>query len=286
MRNAVAFITLSVVSATAFQARASTVTVQNTTDVVAYNDGSSPGPTDYYGNSAVGSTSIGANFETSSLAYTTTLLASGNYSVNLQYTTLFSGSETLNGQQIYYPDIFLRTPDSGYSTAPFDYAISLGDETKNGGLAAGFYAISGASNYLTSQQVWSSRSGFTYGGQYTNTAAYQPGAAGYVGYNAPVVLTSGKKLGAAAITTGQAGSAYTLSAKITLTAAEAAGFIDGADIFWGTGDCANGSFLADFTAGGGGGPTGVVPEPAALLLVGVGIGCIGLIRRKQQASFG
>ncbi len=278
MRNAVAFITLSLVSVTALQARANTVTVQNTTDVVAYNDGSSPGPTNYYGNSAVGSTSVGSNFETSQLAYTTTMLASGNYSIDLQYTTMFSGSENLNGQQIYYPDIFLRTPEAGYSNASFNYAISLGDETANHGLAAGFYSVS---SYLTSQQVWSSRSGFTYGGQYTNTTAYQPGTAGYVGYNAPVVLTAGTKLGGAAITTAQVGSSYTVSAKITLTAAEAAGFIDGADVFWGTGDCANGSFLASFAPGGSGGPTGVVPEPAALLLVGVGMGCIGLVRRKK-----
>ncbi len=279
MRNAVAFITLSVVSATALQAHATTTTVQNTTDVVAYIDGSSPGPTNYYGNSAVGSTSIGSNFETSQLAYTTTLLASGNYSIDLQYTTLFSGSETLNGQQIYYPDIFLRTPESGYSNASFNYAISLGDETANHGLAAGFYSVS---SYLTSQQVWSGRSGFVYGGQYTNTTAYQPGTAGYAGYNAPVVLTSGNKLGGATVSSTQSGSTYTVSAIITLTAAEAAGFIDGADVFWGTGDCANGSFLADVSPTGGGGPTGSpVPEPAALLLVGVGVGCIGLVRRKK-----
>ena len=278
MRNAVAFIAFSVVSATGLQARATTVTVQNITDVVAYNDGSSPGPTNYYGNSDVGSTSIGSNFETSQLAYTTTLLASGNYSIDLQYTTLFSGSETLNGQQIYYPDIFLRTPESGYSNGSFNYAISLGDETANHGLAAGFYSVS---SYLTSQQVWSGRSGFVYGGQYTNTTAYQPGSAGYSGYNAPVVLTSGTKLGGATVSSTQSGSTYTVSAMITLTAAEAAGFIDGADVFWGTGDCANGAFLASFAPAGAGGPSGAVPEPAALLLVGVGVGCIGLVRRKK-----
>ena len=279
MRYAAAFIAFSVVSVTAVQARANTVTVQNTTDVVAYGTGSSAGPTNYYGNSDVGSAAIGVNFETSQLAYSTTLLANGNYSMDLQYTTLFSGSESLNGQQIYYPDIFLRTGDAGYSSAPFNYAISLGDEKANGGLAAGFYSVS---SYLTSQQVWSGRSNYVYGGQYTNSTAYQPGQAGYTGYNAPVVLTSGKLLGGAAVTTAQSGSAYTVSAQITLTAAEAAGFIDGSDIFWGTGDCANGSFLADFAPAGSGGPTGApVPEPAALLLVGVGAACIGLVRRKQ-----
>ncbi len=281
MRHAVAFITISAISATALHARASTVTIQNTTDVVAYGTGSSAGPTDYFGSSAVGSGPIGSNFGTSQLAYTTTLLANNLYSIDLQYTTLFSGYESLNGQQIYYPDIFLRSTESGYSNAPFNYAISLGDEKANGGLSAGFYSVS---SYLTSQQVWSGRSGYVYGGQYTNSIAYQPGTPGYSGYNAPVVLTAGTQLAGAAVTTGQSGSAYTVSAQITLTAAEAAGFIDGADVFWGTGDCANGAFLAEVSPTGGGSPTGVVPEPAALLLVGVGVGCIGLVRRKQALS--
>ena len=280
MRYTVAFIAFSVIVGSAFDAQADTVTVQNTTDVVAYGTGSSGGPTNYYGNSAVGGP-IGSNFATSSLAFTSTLLSNGNYSIDLQYTTLFSGNESLNGQQIYYPDIFLRSSEAGYSNAPFNYAISLGDETKNGGLSAGFYSVS---SYLTSQQVWSGRPGYVYGGQYTSSTAYQPGQAGYAGYNAPVVLTGGNKLLDANISTGQAGGAYTVSAQLTLTAQEAAGFGDGFDVFWGTGDCANGAFLAEFSPTGNGGPTGSpVPEPAALALVGVGMGCIGLVRRKRTA---
>ena len=261
-------------------AHASTVTLQNTTDVVSYVSGSGGGPTSaYYGGSDVGS-SIGSNFATSQLAVSATKLGNGNYAINLQYTTLFSGSESLNGQQIYYPDIFLREPGAGYSSAPFNYAISLGDETANGGLSAGYYSVSSLEN---SQQLWSNRSGVYYGGQYTNSTTYQPGQVGYAGYNAPVVLTGGSKLAAATVTTGQSASAYTVTAQLTLTAAEAAGIIDGSDVFWGTGDCANGSFLASIPAGVGG-PTGSpVPEPSALLLLAAGVGSLAFVRQAKKA---
>ena len=260
-------------------AHAGTVIVQNTTDVVSYNSGSGGGATGYFNGSDIGS-SIGSNFSTSQLAVTTSALANGTYAVDLQYTTLFSGSETLGSSNIYYPDIFLRTPESGYSTAPFDYAISLGTETANGGLAAGFYSVS---SYLTSQQVWSGRPGYVYGGQYTGSSAYQPGQAGYAGYNAPVVLTAGNLLSGASVTDGQSGSAYTVGVKLTLTAAEAAGFVDGADIFWGTGDCANGGFLASLPSGTGSPTVGPIPEPAPLALMVVGLGSLLFVRRRTQA---
>ena len=257
-------------------AQAGTIVVQNTTDVVAYNSGSGGGPTGYFNGSDVGS-SIGSNFATSQLAVTTSELSNGTYAVDLQYTTLFSGSETLGNSAIYYPDIFLRTSAAGYSNTAFNYAISLGTETANGGLAAGFYSVS---SYLTSQQVWSGRPGYVYGGQYTGSSAYQPGQAGYAGYNAPVVLTGGNLLGAASVSTGQSGGAYTVGVQLTLTAAEAAGFVDGADIFWGTGDCANGAFLASLGSGTGS-PTGTIPEPAPLALLVVGVGSLLLVRRPS-----
>ena len=281
MRYKIALLAVSAITVgLGAKAQAGSVTIQNTTDVVSYASGSSGGPTNYFSNgtSAVGS-SIGPNFDTSSLAVTATAIGNGNYSIDLQYTTLFSGSESINGQAIYYPDIFLRTAQSGYSTAPFDYAISLGDEVSNGGLAAGVYS---AKSYLTSQALWSGRSGDVYGGQYTNSTAYQPGQAGYLGYNPPVVLTAGTKVGNAAVTNGVSGNAYTVDVKITVMGALAAGIIDGSDIFWGTGDCANGSFLASIPDGVGGPGGAPLPEPSAMLLLAAGVGSLAFVRMAKK----
>ncbi len=275
---------LAVSAATGATARAGTVMVQNTTDNVAYNSGPDGGPADYYANgtSAVGAGAVGgANFNTSQLAVTTSLLANGTVALDLQYTTLFSGSETIGSASVSYADIFLRSSAAGYSAAPFDYAISLGDQLANGGVSAGLYAVS---SYLTSQQIWSGRSGFVYGGQYAGSAAVQPGHAGYAAYSAPTVLTSGTSLASAAVTDTQAGNGYVVDVKMALSAAEAAVFAKGYDVFWGTGDCANGSFLASLPSVTGG--VSQVPEPATLGVLGAGLlGLVAVRRRKQGLLF-
>ena len=260
-------------------AQAGTVTIQNTTDNVSYSSDPNGGPYNFYNNgtSAVGPGAVGDTFTTSQLAFTTTQLTNGSYTLDLQYTTLFSGSETVGNATVYYPDIFLRNAPGGYSNAGFNYAISLGDEAANGGLAAGLYATT---SYLNSQQVWSSRPGFGYAGQYTNTTAYQPGQAGYTGYLAPTVLTGGTKVANVSVTNAQqAGGAYVVDVSLTLTAAQAAIFASGADVFWGTGDCANGSFLATLSAMGT--PPALVPEPATLALLAAGLLTIVQLRRRQ-----
>ncbi len=268
-------------SAAATAAQASTIIIQNTTDNVAYSTGTNGGPDGFYNGSDVGSAPVGSNFATSQLALTTTLLTSGNYAIDLQYSTLFAGAESVGSASVYYPDIFLRSSAAGYSNAPFDYAISLGDEGANGGMSAGLYSVS---SYLTSQQVWSSRPGYIYTGQYTNSATAQPGQTGYAGYNAPVVATTGTQLASAAInTTQQADSSYLLDVQLTLTPAQAAIFANGFDIFWGTGDCANGSFLASVAAmAGAGTPASLVPEPATLLLLAAAATTLITLRRRSN----
>lgn len=155
-----------------------------------------------------------------------------------------AGTITIAGVAVRYADIFLGSV-SAAGIPDFGYAIALGYQAKNGGLAAGFYS---ATNDETSQAIWGSRAGFIYGGAYGQSAAWQPGQSGYSAAPSPTVLTTGTKLGGANVTDqALTGGWYDLTAQITLTAAQAAYFDNGMDVFWGTGDCANGAFLAQLS---------------------------------------
>jgi hypothetical protein len=244
-------------------ARAAVVTIDNAT-IVLGSDGRSYA-------------SVGGKFQTASVAISGTQ-NSGSYALTLAYTTTFDGLASSGDDNIYYPDIFLRTPASSANTQAFGYAVALGDEDSNGGQAAGFYA---PDHIATSQSIWSGRNLETFGAAY----ALQPGGPAYA---APVVMLTGGEIAGTSVTTTTTDThhmlagyeLYTMQVKISgLSAAIAASFGGGLDAFWGTGDCANGAFLAT----DGASPFFVaVPEPGSLFYAGISLGIIISLRRRTR----
>ena len=254
------------------QAHAGSLTTQNTTALTAYQAGT---PTPYFSgpNPYVAQAPIGTEFETDSLTLQATAGTGGDVTLDLQYLTRFSGSEAVDGVSVTYADIFLGNAAAS-GTNGYAYAISLGDETRNGGLDAGFYSV--ATDKM-SQAIWGSRSEFVYGGAYGASAAAMPGQAAYKAIAAPTVLTAGARLAGAVITQTAIGEGwYTLDARILMTPAEAAYFNQGIDVFWGTGDCANGAFMAAFS----GLP---MPEPCSAALLASGLFYL-LMRRRSRVK--
>jgi hypothetical protein len=245
-------------------ALAGPVDIANSTYDVAYSSGSGGGPAGY---DVAGSAGIGTGFGTSGLVETGTVLAGGGYSIDLTYTTQFSGTESVGGQPVSYADVFLRSGNAGFSSSPFGLAISLGDQAANGGLAAGLYSVSSAA---TSQQLWGQRSGYVYGGQYS-------AGAGQAGYDADTVLTGGTKLSGASYTsTLLADGDFSVDIRTVLHGAQATAFEDlGFDAFWGTADCANGAFMASVAA---------VPEPATIAVLGAGLLGLCFMRRSRSSG--
>jgi hypothetical protein len=238
---------------------AGSLTAINSTAITAYQ-GESPTPYFSGPNPYVAQAPIGAEFTTDSLTVQASAAGAGVL-VDFTYLTQFSGSATLAGQTVNYADIFLNA-GGGYGAGGYSYAISLGDQSANGGLAAGFYEVGSA---LTSQDIWSSRPNYIFGGAYGANANMAPGQIGYTASAAPTVLTAGQFLSGVTVTETNLGQGwYQLSAEIDMTPAEAAYFADGMDVFWGTGDCANGAFMAEFSSL-------PMPEPcsAAVLLSGL-----------------
>lgn len=163
----------------------------------------------------------------------------------------------------------------GYGAPGFTYAISLGEQLQNGGLAAGFYSVSADA---TSQDIWTSRPAFIFGGAYGDSHAFAPGQAGYSAAAAPTVLTAGQYLSSASIAETSLGQGwFQLDAQISMTPAQAALFANGIDVFWGTGDCANGAFLAEFS----GLP---MPEPCSAAVLLSGLFYLAVRRKPKPAA--
>ncbi len=255
-------------------AAAGSITVANTTAITAYQGNA---PAAYFGgaNPYVAQSSIGTDFQTTSLTVQTTDVGN-NVVVDFAYTTQFPGSEIIDGATVSNADIFFAAGNS-YGAQGFTYAISLGAQTQNGGLAAGFYSVNSAA---TSMDIWSPRTQFIFGGAYGASAAALPGQPGYTAYAAPTVLTSGNFLSNAAISEDAIGGGYyLLDAQITMTAAQAAQFSNGMDVFWGTGDCGNGAFLAELSAL-------PMPEPCSAAILASGLFYVVARRKSPEARVG
>ncbi len=251
---------------------AAPITITDMTNDIAYST-TNGAPTGYFGGSSRGDF-IGDGFDTSSIALSYAPVGTGSVAVDFRLSTQFNGYDQLAGNVTRYADLFLRTPSTGTPAGTFNYALVLGDQTSNGGLAtAGLYADP---TYKTSLQVWNGRPGYTIGGEFVQSGADLSTAAPI-----PTVVTGGDLKQAATVTQSGGPGAYAVDVTFTLTDSVAAAFVNGFDLLWGTGDCGNDAVFGTV----GNTPPLDVPEPGTLALVGAGaLGLFALRRRyvKEQ----
>ena len=186
-------------------------------------------------------------------------------SLTFSLRTRFNG----NDQGAAYADLFLDlgAPDSLDSLG---YAIALGAQSK----AAGLYTIGSAS---TSNAIWSSRTGFVYGG-YVQNKTTAPGFDSSMAIAPPVRLDTGNAVAGATVSvtkTALADGSFDLS---VMLAGIDLSLFDTFDMFWGTADCSNDAIWGTVAFAP---PTGApVDGPPALGLMLLGLlGLAGLRRR-------
>ena len=249
---------------------AAPITITDATDDIAYSTDTGA-PTGYFSGLSRGDF-IGNGFDTSSITLNYAPAGAGDVAVDLKLNTQFNGDDQL-GYTTRYADLFLRTPSTGVPGGAFNYALALGDQTGNGGVAtAGLYADP---TYKTSLQVWNGRSGYIFGGEFVQSGASVSTAAPI-----PTVVTGGELLQDATVTQSGGPGAYAVDVTFTLTDTVAAAFAGGFDLLWGTGDCGND---AVFGAVSGSLPCDV-PEPGTLALVGAGALGLLALRRGRFAT--
>lgn len=195
----------------------------------------------------------------------------GTTTLDLRYYTTFNGDDLT----ARYADIFLGNNPANPNT--FGYAISLADETANGGTSsAGFYDVSGAGAYKTSEQVWQSKTNYIYGGTFEGTDG--------VFRASPVVVTSAAILlgnfttNIFETTSGDVSFPNLLDVQLSASTNDFyALFGGGLSVFWGTGDCSNDAILAVI-------PPRHMPEPFTVSLFVTGMCGMGALRRRKKIA--
>ncbi len=193
------------------------------------------------------------------------------HTITFTLRTMFNG----NDLGARYADLFFDT-SSPNALDGFGYAVALGGQTK----AAGVYGVDA---YATSNDVWSGRSGYVYGG-YSQLKTDATGFDPLMAVANPVRVTQGALLDGfnVVLTSAAAGDGY-WDVAVAITTAGSLALFDAIDLFWATGDCGNdviwGTALTSPDAG--------IPAPDAFLIFAAGLGFLLLLaarRRVRQAA--
>jgi hypothetical protein len=266
MKTISAFLGATLLAGGATAASADTIVFDQTQDV-SYHGNS---PYNYFGGSSIGD-HIGTGFDTEKVA-----IGFSGDSITLKFYTQFAG----NDLGAHYADVFLAPAGGSSTPSSYGLGISLGFQGSNGGAAQGFYSL-GSGDSLTSQDIWGSRTGFIYGGEYI-----APGDV--TGNPAQSVVTGGNQLGGwnVAVSSQASGEpSYPVELDVTLTAPNLAAFfatfdMSMLDIFWATGDCNNDGIFAQVDV-----PTRV-PEPSTFFLFGGMLLALTYLVRRRAVSLG
>lgn len=233
--------------------------INDTTKIVSYHGASK---TNYFpGNKSTGDV-VGDKFDTSKV-----VISESANSITLKFYTQFDG----NALTAHYADLFISPSNADGSPATWGFGVSLGYQAAYGGQDAGLYALGGASDYRTSQEIWTSKTDYYYGGRYITPLDVKE--------LVPVRVTGGtlESDWTVAVSRTNVGGAYPYELSITLTAANAAAFalLDAQylDLLWGTGDCANDTLFGKYER-----PI-KTPEPATIVLLAGGLAALRHRRR-------